>query len=224
MKLALFDLDGTLIDSRSMIAASLSAAFESEGLTPPDTTRMLSVVGLSLVEAMRHLLPDEPAARHARMAEIYKQAFWTFRASGAYPEHLFDGARALLARLHARPDVVLGIATGKSRRGVAHVIDVHGFEGWFATVQTADDHPSKPHPAMVMAALVETGVGPEATVMIGDTSFDIDMAKAAGVAAAGVAWGNHDKAALTRSGADFIANDFNDLEAGLEAVWQERMA
>ena len=222
MRLAIFDVDGTLVDSQAMIAASLTAAFRAEGLAVPDRSRMMSIVGLSLVDAMAALAPDEAATAHERLAAAYKEAFWQHRARGEHTESLFPGAEDLLVKLRARGDVTLGIATGKSRRGVAHLIEKHGWEGWFATVQTSDDHPSKPHPSMVVTALAETGLEPKAAIMIGDTSFDIEMARAAGVGAAGVAWGNHKPVELTKAGAHSIANDFNELERQLESLWQER--
>lgn len=223
MRLAIFDVDGTLVDSQAMIAASLTAAFEAEGLAVPERGRMMSIVGLSLVDAMASLAPDQEATAHERLAAAYKEAFWQHRANGEHTESLFPGAEDLLAKLRARGDVALGIATGKSRRGVAHLIEKHGWAGWFATVQTSDDHPSKPHPSMVVTALAETGLAPSAAIMIGDTSFDIEMARAAGVGAAGVAWGNHKPVELTKAGAHTIANDFNELERQLESLWQERM-
>lgn len=223
MKLAIFDVDGTLVDSQAMIAASLTAAFNAEGLPLPERTRMMSIVGLSLVDAMAALAPDHGAAGHERLAAAYRQAFWQHRARGEHTEELFPGAHELLLKLRARDDVALGIATGKSRRGVAHLIERHGYEGWFATIQTSDDHPSKPHPSMIVTALAETGVSPAAAIMIGDTTFDIAMARAAGIGAAGVAWGNHAAADLTTAGAHSIANDFKELEGHLESLWQERM-
>lgn len=223
MKLAIFDVDGTLVDSRAMITTSLQQAFNAEGLVAPAHQDMLSIVGLSLLDAMRTLAPEEDAARHERLAAAYKQAFSDNRSAGAHTEDLFEGARELLEALRARDDVVLGLATGKSRRGVAHLIEKHGFEGWFATVQTADDHPSKPHPSMIVAAMAETGLDPAAVLMIGDTSFDMAMARAAGAGAAGVAWGNHPAVELERAGAHMIARDFNELQAQLESLWQERM-
>lgn len=223
MKLAIFDVDGTLVDSQAMIAASLTAAFTAERLAVPERDRMMSIVGLSLVDAMAALAPQHEAAAHERLAAAYKEAFWQHRARGEHTETLFPGAHDLLAKLRARDDVVLGIATGKSRRGVAHLIEKHGWEGWFSTVQTSDDHPSKPHPSMIVTALAETGLEPAAAIMIGDTSFDIAMARAAGAGAAGVAWGNHPRDELTRAGAHSISNDFNELEQHLESLWQERM-
>ena len=221
MKLAIFDVDGTLVDSSAMIAASLTSAFLAEGLPVPDRTRMMSIVGLSLVEAMAALAPEETHTTHERLGAAYKQAFWEHRSRGAHTEDLFPGAHELLLKLRARDDVLLGIATGKSRRGVAHLIEKHGYEGWFATVQTSDDHPSKPHPSMIVTALAETGLEPADAIMIGDTSYDIAMARAAGVWAAGVAWGNHPRAELSTAGAHSIASDFNELAQHLDSLWQE---
>ena len=223
MKLAIFDVDGTLVDSGAMIAASLTSAFKAEGLPVPERDRLMSIVGLSLLDAMKALAPEQEHAVHERLAAVYKEAFWENRAKGHHMEHLFDGALDLLVRLRAREDVVLGIATGKTRRGVDHLFERLGFEDWFTTVQTSDDHPSKPHPSMIVTALAETGLDASAAIMIGDTSYDIAMARAAGVGAAGVAWGNHAPDELTRAGAHTISNDFKELEQHLEAIWQERM-
>ena len=221
MRLAIFDVDGTLVDSRSMITAAMARAFADVGIAAPDQDRMLSIVGLSLVDAMAALTPDESAATHRRLGESYKQAFWALRLSGAHPEDLFNGARDLLEDLRGR-GVVLGIATGKSRRGVDHLIATHGFENWFGTVQTSDTHPSKPHPSMIVTALAETGCDPSATIMIGDTSFDMSMARQAGVAAAGVAWGNYPATELVTAGAHRVSKNFKQLALDLEALWEER--
>ena len=224
MKLAIFDVDGTLVDSQAMIAASLTAAFRAEGLPVPERTRMMSIVGLSLVDAMATLTPGENHTTHERLAAAYKEAFWEHRSRGEHTETLFPGAAELLVKLRARKDVALGIATGKSRRGVAHLIERHGWEGWFATVQTSDDHPSKPHPSMITAALAETATAATRTIMIGDTSYDIAMARAAGVWAAGVTWGNHATVELTKAGAHTISSNFNELERHLDSLWQENAA
>ena len=224
MKLAIFDVDGTLVDSQAMIAASLTAAFRAEGIAVPERSRMLSIVGLSLVDAMAALTPGEDHTTHERLAAAYKRAFWEHRSRGEHTETLFPGAEELLVKLRARGDVALGIATGKSRRGVAHLIEKHGWDGWFATIQTSDDHPSKPHPSMIATALSETATAATKTIMIGDTSYDIEMARAAGVRAAGVSWGNHAAAELTKAGAHTISHDFNELERHLNSFWQENAA
>ncbi|MDF3062082.1 MAG: family hydrolase [Microvirga sp.] len=208
MKLIVFDVDGTLVDSQDLIVAAQRAAFLAHGLEPPTRERSLSIVGLSLVQAMRVLVPDGPAES---LAEGYKTAFQRLRADPAYREPLFPGAAELLAELSGRDEVVLGIATGKSRRGVAHLLARHGWERVFATIQTADDHPSKPHPAMLEQALAETGAAPRDSVMIGDSTFDMAMARAAGIGAVGVSWGYHRPEALRETGAEAIVGSYREL-------------
>lgn len=224
MKLALFDVDGTLMDSQAMILASMTSAFTAEGLPMPSRTEMLGIVGLSLVKAMAVLRPDDGPEHHERLAQSYKQAFWTNRADSSFPELPFDGALDLLRRLKARDDVLIGIATGKSQRGVRHIIDQFGLDGVFSTIQTSDDAPSKPHPGMILQAMAETGVAPQDTVMIGDAIFDIEMAHAAGVKVAAVSWGFQPKAVLERAKPHAIVNDFNELEETLGSFWQDRAA
>lgn len=220
MKLAIFDVDGTLVDSHAMITAAMARAFSDVGIAAPATDRMLSIVGLSLVDAMAVLKPDLRPETHRQLAEAYKQAFWSLRAAGTIPEALFDGARELLESLRSR-GVRLGIATGKSRRGVDHLIAAHGFDGWFETVQTSDTHPSKPHPSMIVTALAETSCAPAGAIMIGDTSYDMAMARQAGVGAAGVAWGNHLATELEAAGAHRISKNFKELSSDLDAIWEE---
>jgi phosphoglycolate phosphatase len=220
MKLAIFDVDGTLMDSQAMIVASLTQAFTAEGLPLPSRPEMLGIVGLSLVKAMSVLRPDDEAERHERLALVYKQAFWSYRADKSFPEAPFEGAFDLLRRLRARDDVLIGIATGKSQRGVRHIIDQFGLEGIFAAIQTSDDAPSKPHPEMILKAMREVGVDAADTVMIGDAVFDIEMAHAAAVRPIAVAWGFQPRAALEAARPYAIVNDFNELEAELAALWQ----
>jgi phosphoglycolate phosphatase len=211
--LVVFDMDGTLIDSAAMIVAAMQAAWAGEGLAPPERAAMLGIVGLSLPIAMARLAPELPEGRRDRLVAGYKAAFAGLRATELAP--LYPGARAALDRLAGRAGVVLGVATGKSRRGLDHVLDAHGLRVYFATLQVADDHPSKPDPAMLRAALAETGAGRAARV--GDTTFDIDMARAAGMSGIGVAWGYHAPEVLARAGATAVIDRFDDLDAALGA-------
>ena len=216
MYLVLFDVDGTLIDSQHMIVAAMSRAFLARGREAPERAATLGVVGLSLEVAMARLLGRAEIDDEARaLASAYKDAFFELRTSAAHQEPLYPGARAALDRLTARDDVLLGLATGKSRRGVRAILDLHDLHGRFVTIQTADENPSKPHPAMILKALAETGVAPERAVIIGDTTYDVEMAEAAGIAALGVSWGYHAVSALERAGAARVLDRFDDLHPSL---------
>lgn len=215
MKLIVFDVDGTLVDSQHLIVAAQEAAFADHGMIAPNRAQALSVVGLSLPQAFRRLVGD--AGPIETLAESYKRAFHALRADPNYEEPLFPGMADLLLRLRARDDVRLGLATGKSRRGVEHLIAAHGWEDWFTTTQTADDAPSKPDPAMLQQAIAEAGTRADRTVMIGDTTYDMAMAVSAGAAAVGVAWGYHPPGALFGAGAVTVvdsAEALSDLFSG----------
>ena len=203
VKLVVFDVDGTLVDSQHLIVEAQARAFSEHGLTAPQRKEALSVVGLSLPEAFRRLVGE--AGPVAELSESYRRAFQALRLDPGYEEPLFPGMGELIAQLHARKDVRLGIATGKSRRGVDHILAKYGWEGWFATTQTADDAPSKPDPAMLRQAMEEAGAKPAMTVMVGDTTYDMMMARDAGAAAIGVAWGYHPPGALFGAGAVTVA-------------------
>lgn len=196
-RLIIFDVDGTLSDSQGDIAGAMAQAFQSQDMTPPPHDAVLSIVGLSLDVAMPRLAPEADEATCIALVAAYKQAYMQRRLeAGAAHSPLYPGIRELLNQLAAEPQTILGIATGKSRRGLLALLENHGLSGMFHTIQVADDHPSKPHPSMVMTALMEAGVPAERAVMIGDTSFDIDMARAAGVASIAVGWGYHPATAL----------------------------
>jgi phosphoglycolate phosphatase len=213
MRLAVFDCDGTLVDSAANIVRAMHFAFAEAGLPDPDPHAVRRVVGLSLVETMRALLPQADASLHARLAAAYKAAFQTLRADRRLdPEPMYAGVRDLLHRL-AADGWILGVATGKSDRGLAMVLEHHRIAPLFATLHTADRHPSKPHPAMLRACLRDTGVPADATVLIGDTSFDMAMAVAAGVRPIGVDWGYHPPDDLHAAGAGAVASDTHTLEA-----------
>ncbi|HEX4848816.1 MAG TPA: HAD-IA family hydrolase, partial [Novosphingobium sp.] len=190
LRLALFDCDGTLVDGQAGVVNAMEAAFAAVGLAPPDRHQVRRVVGLSLPQAIRLLAPAAPDGQRTAADAAYREAFRTARESGALVEPLYDGIAALVAQLD-EAGWLLGVATGKSERGLNHCLATHGLSARFCTLQTADHHPSKPHPSMVEAALAETGVERARCVMIGDTQFDMAMAVNAGVRALGVDWGYH---------------------------------
>lgn len=225
MKLIIFDCDGTLVDSQHAIVAAMGDAFAADGLAAPSREHVIGVVGLSLDIAIARLVPDGgDLALIGRLSEAYKAAFHARRQRPDHSEPLYDGVREALERLAARDDVALGIATGKSRRGLAAVLEREGLAGHFATIQTADTHPSKPHPSMILAAMNETAAAPADTVMIGDTTFDIEMALEAGTSAVGVAWGYHPAEALRAAGAHHVTADCAELERALDHIMLRRRA
>ncbi len=209
-RLALFDCDGTLVDSQHNIVMCMEQAFALNTRKPPSRTAIKRVVGLSLLEAMQMLLPEEDPDLHATLAEDYKNAFHQLRGNGLVEEPLFDGMLDAIDALEA-DGWVLGVATGKSDRGLALCLEHHGLLARFATLQTADRHPSKPHPSMVLQAMADVGASPDTTIMIGDTSFDMAMGVAAGARALGVDWGYHDTTDLTAAGAYFVADHPDQL-------------
>lgn len=219
MKLIIFDCDGTLVDSQHNIVRSMQFAFEREELPWPGREATLSIVGLSLPQVMQELFPQGDAGQHGRLTEGYKNAFQYLRATEAHKEPLYQGCREVLDRYHAMDDVVMAIATGKSQRGVKAMLEREGLHGYFASVQTADDAPSKPHPAMIHQAVSETGAEFSNTVMVGDTTYDMAMARNAGVGAIGVSWGYHPIDELKSSGAHDILHEYNQLEASVDGYF-----
>lgn len=209
-RLAIFDCDGTLVDSQINICLAMEDCFARAGLEAPSRDRTRRVVGLSLVEAMREMLPEAEPELHFTLADDYKQAFHRLRGDGMVDEPLYEGIVDLIATLDAE-GWLLGVATGKSDRGLRICLEHHGLHPRFVTLQTADRHPSKPHPSMVEQAMADAGTAPETTLMIGDTSYDMAMARAAGVTAIGVTWGYHEAAELREAGADYIAAHPRDI-------------
>ncbi|GAA4761093.1 HAD family hydrolase [Stakelama sediminis] len=217
-KLALFDCDGTLVDSQANICIAMEAAFGDAGLPCPDRAVIRRIVGLSLVEAVAQLLPDADTALHTAIAGEYKNQFVKLRSTGGMlAEPLYDGIADTLTALEDQ-GWLLGVATGKSDRGLNIILDHHGLKSRFVTLQTADRHPSKPHPSMIETAMADAGASPETTVMIGDTSFDMIMAVAAGVHPLGVAWGYHAPDELAEAGARHVAGHAREIAPHLEAL------
>ncbi len=215
--LLVFDCDGTIVDSQNVIVSAMGQTFVDHGFAAPDRQSVLSGVGLSIAVALKELLPDQDDRTIASVAQGYKDACFALRTQGP-SEPLYADAAATIKALSKRPDVLMGIATGKSQRGVARLVTENAFEGCFVTIQTADDAPSKPHPAMLEQAMSATGADPSRTVMIGDTVFDMEMAQAAGVHGLGVSWGYHDRSALEAAGAHTIIDRFTQIDGALAVL------
>jgi phosphoglycolate phosphatase len=203
-RLAIFDCDGTLVDSGATIHAALAATFERNALMLPPPHECRRVIGLSLIEAMAVLQPELGRAEHGALAEDYKRAFWQLRANGQVREPLFDGVVELLDRLED-DGWLLAVATGKSDRGLRLCLEQHGIHTRFVSLQTSDRHPSKPHPSMVAQAIADAGAEPESTFVVGDTSFDMAMAVAARATGIGAGWGYHEAEELIEAGAAAVA-------------------
>lgn len=219
LRLVVFDVDGTLVDSQAHILAAMRGAFDSLNLPAPERSEVLGLVGLSLDLVIARLAPNQSSEVQAALVQGYKDAFVAIRQADAdaAATPFYPGALDVLQALHAEPETLLGVATGKSRRGLDKILAPQDLSRRFVTQQVADHHPSKPHPSMLKACLNDTGVEAARAVMVGDTSYDMDMAKAAGLFAIGVSWGYHDVGRLTS--ADVIIDRFEDLHDVLEGYW-----
>lgn len=216
-QLILFDLDGTLVDSRAGIVHCTHAAFSAQGLPLPDERRIARVVGLSLELALERLLPEGAEHLVLEVTKAYREAAQAMRARADFEEPLFPGVPELLQQL-ARPDLHLGIATGKNLRGLRNTLERHGLASLFTTLQTPDVAPSKPHPAMVERAVAECAVEHRRTVMVGDSTFDMEMAQNAGIQPVGVSWGYHSPVELRAAGAAVIIDRPGELPAALDLL------
>jgi phosphoglycolate phosphatase len=215
MRLAVFDCDGTLVDGQADVCWAMERAFTRAGLAAPDSQIVRRIVGLSLPVAVRQLAPVLAEDQVAAVTEFYRSSYRARREEGLLDEPLYDGIADLLGQLH-KDGWNLAVATGKSDRGLAACLATHGIADLFVSLQTADRHPSKPHPAMLEAALFDAGAQPHQAVMIGDTSFDMLMARSAGVRAIGVSWGYHAPHELLASGAVGVADSVAALAQALD--------
>lgn len=223
LKLSIWDMDGTIVDSREVIQTAIVRAFETCGIAPPDYDATRQTIGLGLNEACQRLLPigtDE--ARLPSVVEAYRQAFVARRSEPDFREPLYDGAVEALERL-ANDGWLIAMATGKSHRGIRAVFEMHPLEQYFDTIWCADDGPGKPHPFMVEEAMKAVGAEPQQTLMIGDAIFDIQMGNAAGVETHGVGWGFGTLNELRAVGADRVHEDFTTLNAALDAFADRRL-
>lgn len=214
MKLAVFDCDGTLIDGQASICDAMEQAFAGVGLAAPPRNEVRRAVGLSLPQAVARLVPEiAPDTREALVAR-YKEAFRAARSGGTLSQTMFPGLADVLDALRGG-GWTLAVATGMSDRGLSHCLAANGIAQHFVSLQTADHHPSKPNPAMLETALFEAGARASEAVMIGDTAYDMIMARDAGVRAIGVDWGYHEPAELVAAGAEFVAANPRALQEHL---------
>ena len=220
-RLIMVDVDGTLVDSQNDIVRSMTLTFEALGLDAPDRSRIVGIIGLSLEIAVAQLAPDLSFKMYDALVEGYKSAYTSLRArnGSTLSSPLYPNARRVLQGLHDTPQYLLGVATGKSRRGLDVLLHEHDLAHFFVTLQTADTHPSKPDPAMLQAALDEAGIEAQNAVMIGDTQFDLGMAQAAGLYSIGVIWGYHVSSRLAT--ADHLAADFLQIPTLLTEIWPQ---
>lgn len=214
LKLAVFDCDGTLVDSQHHIVAAVVETWRRHDLPPPAAALVRTGIGLPLHQTLSRLAPDGDAALHDSLTDTYKAVYTAMRQQPDHWEPLYPGVVETLDRLSAA-GWLLGIATGKAKRGLLAVLDMHALKDRFVVLRTADDGLGKPHPFMLTSAMSEIGVEPADTVMIGDTSFDIEMARAAGTLAVGVSWGYHPIEMLQAAGAHHLVHDYSTLAATL---------
>lgn len=210
MKLAVFDCDGTLVDSQAAIVMIMNQAFAAEGHAVPTDLAIRRTIGLPLADAMTMLAPGADAARVRRLTEGYRDIARTVQLKHDHHEPLFEGTRETLDRL-AGAGWMLAVATGKGRRGLIATLTRHDLLERFLSLHTADDGPGKPDPSMLRNAMAFAGVQAADTVMIGDTSFDMRMAANAGVRGLGVDWGYHPREELMASGAHAVADTYAHL-------------
>jgi len=218
MSLIIFDMDGTLIDTANLIGEHMATTFTLAGLTPPDPHTARQVIGLSLPVAMGRLAQSDDEVLIETLVSTYREHYRASLLQDAGREPLYPGARDALDRLRIVPGRRLGIATGKGLTGVHRILGLHGLAEHFVTLQTPDHNPSKPHPGMALRAMAEAGAMPEETVMVGDTTFDMALGKAAGVRTVGVTWGYHEPHELTAAGADVLIDRYEDIDEAIRQV------
>jgi phosphoglycolate phosphatase len=194
------------------------AAFASNGLPEPTAADIRHVIGLSLPIAIGRVAHSDDQALIEKLVESYRTHFRRTLEATSDREPLYPRAVEALDRLRNQPDTVLGIATGKGLAGVHRILALHGLTDYFVTLQTPDHNPSKPHPGMLQRAMAETGFSHADTVMIGDTVFDMEMARNAGTRSVGVTWGYHDPSDLIRVGAGAVIGSYDDLDAAIQRV------
>lgn len=216
MRLIIFDMDGTLVDTVGLIVETVSDAFAAAGETVPDELAIRGISGITLPDAIRILAPGLDDKRHGTLVDIYREHYRS--RAGLEREPLFKGTIEAMDRLRARPGTILAIATGKGFQSATALLDAHGIRSHFHSVQTPSHNRGKPDPEMIHTAMTQAGASKAETVMIGDTVHDMRMARAAGVAAIGVAWGYHERDELRKAGADVVIETFDDLDHTIDKL------
>lgn len=216
MRLVIFDLDGTLIDSVALIVETVTAAFEAVGEPVPTEAAIRSISGITARDAMGILAPGAAGERLENILDNYRREYGARAGVGREP--LFKGALETLERLRHHPDTTLAVATGKGFTGATALLSAHGIIDWFNSLETPTHNRGKPDPQMLETAMEKAGASKAETVMVGDTVHDMRMARAAGVAAIGVAWGYHEVVELRQAGADIVVDDFAGLEAAIDRL------
>jgi len=206
----IFDFDGTLVDSRKRIFAAADHAFSDHGPHRPGNDAVLRTIGLKPEDMMARLLPDASRAERDDIAARYRARSLDISRADVESEVPFPGAAALLNRM-LRDGIPAGIATGKSRTGLAASLDRLGWSNLFQATRTADDGPGKPDPEILQLVLADLGVDASQATYVGDTVFDMHMAAAAGVRAVGVAWGYHRPEELLEAGAAMVVESFDNM-------------
>jgi phosphoglycolate phosphatase len=217
VRLVVFDCDGTLMDSQGLILEAMQLAYDGKGFEAPDRSDVRRIIGLSLEVGIAELSPELGPDQHAVLAAQFREHFTRFRADPTMLEPLYPSVREVLEELNDT-GFVLAVATGKNMRGLRHVLEQHKLDRFFTSLQTPDHAPSKPHPGMLENAMDTTGARAEHTVMIGDTTFDMEMAINAKTTAIGVDWGYHEVNELHLAGAHKVISNMTDLHEVLEGT------
>ena len=205
-----FDWDGTLFDSTQIIVRSIQLAVADVGGTVPSNEAASYVIGLGLMEALAHAAPDVPQARYPELGKRYRHHYAVHQNDIT----LFEGVVPLLLDLKERGHL-LTVATGKSRRGLDEALQAVELKGCFDSSRTADETAGKPHPRMLHELMSEFGVKPERTLMIGDTTHDLQMALNAGCASVGVSYGAHEPTAFEPLKPRVVAHSVQELQRWL---------
>jgi len=211
LRIVVFDVDGTLINSVSVISHCLSTALVGFGCPAPTQLEVREIIGISLPEAVGRLAPEASPNVQKNIVEKYREEFSRVHAQEGFTEQFFPGAMACLKGL-SDSGYLLAVATGKSRKGLNDLLAQHDLGKYFVALGTADDGPGKPHPYMLQKVLSESGVESSEAIMIGDTTYDIEMARSARVCSVGVSWGNHTVMELRKAGANHIVDSFEEFE------------